>query len=40
MIQQNYGLSILPILPQGPGLGVKMDWDYIEGHKRSERVFE
>ncbi|MXY84181.1 MAG: mandelate racemase [Gemmatimonadetes bacterium] len=27
-------------VPQGPGLGVEMDWDYIEGHKRGERVFE
>ena len=25
---------------QGPGLGVEMDWDYIEGHKRGEMVFE
>ena len=21
-------------VPQDPGLGVEMDWDYIEGHKR------
>ncbi len=28
------------LVPQGPGLGVEMDWDYIEGHKRGETVFE
>ena len=27
-------------VPQGPGLGVEMDWDYIEGHKRGETAFE
>lgn len=28
------------LVPQGPGLGVEMDWDYIEGHKCGESKFE
>ena len=27
-------------VPQGPGLGVEMNWDYIEGHKSGVTVFE
>ncbi len=27
-------------VPQGPGLGVELDWDYIEGHKCGAMVFD
>jgi L-alanine-DL-glutamate epimerase-like enolase superfamily enzyme len=27
-------------VPQGPGLGVELDWDYIEKHTNSVVVFE
>ena len=27
-------------VPQGPGLGVEMDWDYIESHQVDTQVFE
>ena len=27
-------------VPNGPGLGVDFDWDYIEAHKSGEQVFE
>ena len=28
------------LVPQGPGLGVEMDWDYIERHKSGATIFE
>ncbi len=27
-------------VPDGPGLGVPLDWDYINAHKSGETVFE
>ena len=27
-------------VPQGPGLGVEMDWDFIDAHRSGETVFE
>ncbi len=27
-------------VPEGPGLGVELDWDYIDDHKTGERVFD
>ncbi len=27
-------------VPQGPGLGVEMDWDYIDAHRSGETVYE
>ena len=27
-------------LPEGPGLGVPFDWDFIDAHKTGETVFE
>ena len=27
-------------VPEGPGLGVEFDWDWIEDHKTGEKVYE
>lgn len=27
-------------VPDGPGLGVPLDWEYINAHKSGETVFE
>jgi L-alanine-DL-glutamate epimerase-like enolase superfamily enzyme len=27
-------------VPQGPGLGVEMDWDYIDAHRSGETVYD
>jgi L-alanine-DL-glutamate epimerase-like enolase superfamily enzyme len=27
-------------VPEGPGLGVPFDWDFIDDHKTGETVFE
>ena len=33
------GDGCLPV-PDGPGLGVVYDWDYIDAHKTQEMVFK
>ena len=33
------GDGCVPV-PDGPGLGVELDWDYIEANKTGEQVFE
>ncbi len=27
------------VVPDGPGLGVELDWDYINSHKTDEKIF-